>query len=152
MARLILTFKDFSSEMSTVEMLVPEVSAGGADYDALLTDTADLITAIEVVCTGFLAKQAISIVDNTHKGAAAAGSKRELGLRVFWYDVIADTQGHFTLPSPDPTGAWLVAGSDKINLAETDIAALIVEIEALVLSPDGNAVTVEKIVEVGRRN
>jgi hypothetical protein len=60
--------------------------------------------------------------------------------------------GHFTIPAPDPEGAWLQPGTDLVDASETDIAALIVALEANVLSPDGNAIDVSGIYEVGRRN
>ena len=152
MSRLVLSYKDFSREMSTMELLLAEPSAGGADFDTVIASAATVVAAIETVSVGMLAKQSLSINETTEVGDAAAGSKRELGLRIFWADTVAETVGHFTLPSPDPTGAWLQVGLDEVNPAETDIAALITALEANVLSPDGNAINVSRIVEVGRRS
>jgi hypothetical protein len=152
MSRLVLTFKDFSREKSTLELLMPEVTAGGADYDALLVSMQDVITALEAVSVGVISKESLSIVEATEVGDAPAGSKRELGLRVFWADTTAETVGHFTIPCPDPTGAWLVVGTDEVDVTDTDIDALIDELETNVYSPDGNLIAVSKIVEVGRRN
>lgn len=152
MSRFVLTFRDYSREMSTVEMLLPDISAGGADYDALVTAAAAVAAAVETVSVGVLAKESIVINEAREVGDASAGSKRELGLRVFWADTTAETVGHFTIPSPDPVGAWLIAGTDMVDHSETDIAALIVALEANVLSPEGNSIEISRIVEVGRSN
>lgn len=152
MSRLVLSYRDFSREMSSFEMLFAEPSAGGADFDAVLADVAEVVAAIETISVGMLAKESLVINESSEVGDAGAGAKRELGLRVFWADTTAETFGHFTIPCPDPAGAWLVVGSDIVNPAETDIAALIAVLEADVYSPDGNLINVSKIVEVGRAN
>jgi len=152
MSRLVLTYRDFSREQSSVELLMPEVTAGGADYDALVADVAELVASIGAVTVGVLSKQQLAILESKEVGDAAAGSKRELGLRVFWADTTAETVGHFTIPSPDPTGAWLQLGTDEVDVTDTDIDTLIDSLETIVYSPQGNLIAVSKIVEVGRRN
>lgn len=152
MSRLTLTYRDFSRELSTVELLMAEPSAGGADFDAVIADVAEVVAAIAAVSVGVLAREGLFINEDKEIGDAAAGSKRELGLRVFWADTTAETRGHFTIPCPDPTGAWLVVGSDEVDVDDTDIDTLIDALETNVYSPDGNLIAVSKIVEVGRRN
>jgi hypothetical protein len=152
MSRLTLTYRDYSREMSTVEMLLAEPSAGGADFDAVIAAAAAVTAAIDAISTGMLAREGLFINESKEVGDAAPGSKRELGLRVFWADTTAETVGHFTIPSPDPTGAWLQVGTDEVDVTDPLISALITAVEANVYSPDGNLVNVSKIVEVGRRN
>lgn len=152
MGRMILTYRDFSREMSSVELLVAEPSAGGADFDAVVASVATVTAAIEALSIGMLAKESLVINESKEVGDAGAGAKRELGLRVFWSDTTEETIGHFTIPAPDPTGAWLQVGTDEVDYADADIAALITALEANVYSPDGNLINVRKIVEVGRRN
>jgi len=152
MSRLTLTYKDFSREKSTVEMLLAEPAAGGANLDAVVASAAAVVAAIEDVSVCILAKESISFNETVEVGDAPAGAFRELGLRVFWSDTTAETMGHFTIPGPDPTGAWNQVGTDEVNYSDADIAALIVVLEANVLSPDGNPIEIGKIVTVGRRN
>ena len=152
MSRLLLSYRDFSREMSSVEMLLAEPSAGGADFDAVIAGAAAVTAAIETISIGMLAKEGLVINESKEVGDAGAGAKRELGLRVFWADTTAETVGHFTIPAPNPTGAWLVLGTDEVDPTDTDIAALITAVELYVYSPQGNLVDVSKVVEVGRRN
>lgn len=152
MATLNVTFKDYSREMSTVAVNVAEASAGGADYDALVAKLAGFIGVLDDLSIGVVAKESITIAADKEVGDATAGAKRELGLRVFWSDTTAETQGHFTIPCPDPTGAWLQVGTDEVDYADADVAAFVTWAEANILSPDGNAIEVSKIMEVGRRN
>ena len=152
MSRMTLSYKDFKRKIGTCEFLLPGITAGGADYDALVTAGAAMVTAIEAISVGMLHKEQIAINEAVEVGDAAAGAKREIGLRVFWADTTAETVGHFTIPAPDPEGAWLQVGTDIVDVSDSDIAALITAVNANVLSPDGNAVAVSRIVEVGRRS
>lgn len=152
MARLIFSYRDYSREMSSMELLIADPSAGGADFDATIAKQATLVTALAAITNAVLGKQGMYINESKEVGDAPAGTKRELGLRVFWADTTAETVGHFTIPAPDPTGAWLILGTDDVDLTETDVAALITALEANCLSPDGNAITISRITEVGRRN
>lgn len=152
MARLVFTYKDYSRERSTMELLIAEPSAGGADFDATIAKQVALVAAIAGVTDAVLAKQGMVINESKEVGDSPVGTKRENALRIFWADTTAETVGHFSLPCPDPEGAWLVLGTDKVDLTETAIAALITALEANVLSPAGNAISISQIVEVGRRN
>lgn len=152
MSRLTLTYRDFSREMSSVELLLDEPSAGGADFDAVLASAAAVTAAIETISVGMLAKEGLVINESKEVGDPSAGAYRELGMRVFWADTTAEVVGHFTIPCPDPTGGWLEVGSDEVDYGDASIIALISAIEADVLSPAGNAIDVGKIVLVGRRN
>ena len=152
MARMVLSYRDFSREISTVEMLIAEPSAGGLDFDDVIADMAELIAALGDVTVGVLARESLVIVEDAEVADASAGAYRELGLRVFWADTTAETVGHFTIPCPDPAGAWQQLGTDLVDVSDTDIAALITAINANVYSPAGNLVNVSRIVTVGRRN
>ena len=152
MARMVLTYRDFSREMSSVEMLVAEPSAGGADFDAVIAGVAAVTAAVETISIGVLAKESVIINESKEVGDAGAGAKRELGLRVFWADTTAESVGHFTIPCPNPTGGWLQLGTDDVDLTDASIVALISALEANCYSPQGNLIVVSKIVEVGRRN
>ena len=147
MARMVLTYRDFSREMSSVEMLVAEPSAGGADFDAVIAGVAAVTAAVETISIGVLAKESVSINESKEVGDAGAGAKRELGLRVFWADTTAESVGHFTIPCPNPTGGWLQLGTDDVDLTDASIVALISALEANCYSPQGNLIVVSKIVE-----
>jgi hypothetical protein len=147
-----LGFRDYDRKASVCEFLLPDITAGGADYDALVTAGAAMVSAIETISVGQLRKEQIAINEAYEVGDADAGAYRELGMKVFWADTTAETEGHFTIPCPDPVGAWLQVGTDIVDITDTDVAALITATEANVLSPDGNAVNVSRIVIVGRRS
>jgi hypothetical protein len=152
MSRLTLTYRDYSREMSSLEVLIDEPSAGGADFDAVVASAAAVTAAVETISVGMLAREGIFFNESKEVGDPGAGAYRELGMRVFWADTTAEIVGHFTIPCPDPAGGWLEVGSDEVDYADASIVALIAAVEANVLSPQGNAVDVGKIVIVGRRN
>ena len=152
MSRMTLSYRDYDRKKSNCEFLLPDISAGGADYDALVTAGAAMVAAIEAISVGKKSKEQIAINEDVEVGDAVPGAYRELGMKVFWADTTAETVGHFTIPCPDPEGAWLQVGTDIVDITDSDIAALITAVEANVLSPQGNAVDVGRIVIVGRRS
>lgn len=153
MARCVLSFRDYSREISTVSMSWPEPAAGGADYDAI-TDTA--VTAVKAaiadVTLGQLSSEGVVVQES--KEVADAGSalaQREIGLRVFYSDTTTEKKYHWTFPCADlATLAQL--GTDRVDPAGTEAAALITALETYALTPDGNAVNVSDLFIVGRNS
>jgi len=80
-------------------------------------------------------------------------AQREIGLRVFLTDDVNGRKSHFTIPGPDLEALTILDGTDFVDLADAGImATLVAAVEADAQSVDGNAVSVQRAVIVGRRN
>lgn len=148
-------YRDHSSEIGSFSLIFPEISAGGADYDAVILAMSDVETAITAITlcdeagygyTDILAGDLDTVPSSEY-------AQRELGLRVFLVDDVNGRKSHFTVPGPDLASLTILAGTDFVDLADAGIMAQVVtDVEAECLSQDGNAVSVLRAVIVGRRN
>lgn len=148
-------YRDHSNEIGSMALIFPEISAGGADYDAVILAMSDVETAITActLCdeagygyTDILAGDLDTIPTSEY-------AQRELGLRVFLVDDTNGRKSHFTIPGPDLASLTILAGTDMVDLSDAGImAALVTEVEGECLSQDGNAVSVLRAVIVGRKN
>lgn len=142
-SRIIYQYADYDGEKSTVSF----------NIDSLANEAA-LTTAVEAVTIGELQQR--TDIDDTVQissdNAASQWAQRELGLRVHLADGTTGESGYVTIPCPDLDN--LTAETDgSIDLTDAGImAALVTQIEAHVLSRDGNAVTVVRAEVVGRNN
>lgn len=154
MAKASWSYRDKSDEMSNVELTVADVSAGGADFDAVMADVAALgaafLAATECVQAREMFNQAVDIKDPATPTDVFA--QRESGLRIFYADDSTGEVYHVTLPGPDWDSIDLLPNTDLADLTDTEVAAIVTAIEANALSPVGNAVTVLRAVAVGRHN
>jgi len=154
MAKASWSYRDRSDEISNVELTVADVSAGGADFDAVMADVAALGAAI-LGCTDCVQarevfNQAVDVKDpstpiNEH-------AQRESALRVFYADDVTGEVYHVSVPGPSWDGIDLLPNTDLADLTDEPVAALVTALEANALSPVGNAITVLRAVQVGRRN
>lgn len=148
-------FRDYSSEIGSLSVHTPEIVAGGTNYDAVILAMDDVSTALLActLCTDAGYGYTDNLAGDLETVPTSEYAQRELGLRVFLVDDVNGRKSHFTIPGPDLANLTILAGTDLVDLADASImAALVVEIEAFVLSMDGNAVTVNRAVIVGRRN
>ncbi len=154
MAKASWSYRDKSDEMSNVELTVADVSAGGADFDAVMADVAALgaafLAATECVQAREMFNQAVDIKDPATPTDVFA--QRESGLRIFYADDSTGEVYHVTLPGPDWDSIDLLPNTDLADLTDTEVANIVIAIEANALSPVGNAVTVLRAVAVGRHN
>jgi len=74
---------------------------------------------------------------------------REVGLRFFYHDALGN-KGNLTVPAPDLANIAVTPGTDLADLTDSEVAALVTLIEANVELVDGEAVTVDRAVVVGR--
>lgn len=140
MARVVYNYADHGGEKSSV----------GMNLDDLANEAA-LRTAVEGVTIGVLQKATkVDSVDQvSSSNAASQWAQVELGLRITMNDATTGEQGYVTIPCPDLDNLTVV--EDVVTLADAGVmAALVTQIEAHVLSRDGNAVTVERAEIVGR--
>lgn len=148
------TYRDFSGEISNVELTVPDVSAGGADFDAVMADVAGLGGAILALTTCTQAREVFNQTVDTKDPAVPTDvqAHRESGLRVFYADDVTGTVYHVTIPGPDWDSVDLLPNTDLADPTDEPYATLLSQIESDALSPVGNAVTVLRAVRVGRYN
>ena len=148
------SYRDRSREMSAVELTVADVSAGGADFDAVMADVAALGAALLAVteCTQAreVFNQAVDTKDPTVPTDVFAN--RESALRIFYADDTTGETYHISVPGPDWDTVDLQPNSDLADMTDEPLAALVSAIETNALSPVGNAITVLRAVIVGRRN
>lgn len=154
MAKASWSYRDKSDEISTVELTVADVSAGGADFDAIMAEVAGLGAAIlactECVQAREMFNQAVDTKDPTTPTDTQA--QRESALRIFYADDVTGEVYHVSIPGPSWDEIDLLPNTDLADMTDTPLATLVSQIESDSLSPVGNAVTVLRCVQVGRHN
>lgn len=152
MTKLNFTIRDYSDEKSNFGLYIPDVDE--TNWIATNTAVAAINTAIAALTIGNITR-----VNFDHEtGLAGADSRpsspwaqRELGVRFFYVDDVTSDKYNFTLPCPD---LLLIGnpGTDDLDLTLSILAAIVTAVEALAVSPDGNAITIERAKVVGRRS
>ena len=154
MAKASWTYRDRSDEVSNVELTVADVSAGGADFDAIMAEVAGLGAAILAVTDCVQARevfnQAVDVKDPATPTDVMAN--RESALRIFYADDVTGIVYHISIPGPDWDTVDLLPNTDLADMTDEPLATLVSQIESDALSPVGNAVTVLRAVQVGRHN
>jgi hypothetical protein len=154
MAKASWSYRDRSDEISNVELSIPDVSAGGADFDAVMADVASLGAALlavtECVQAREMFNQAVDVKDPATPTDVMA--QRESALRIFYADDTTGEVYHISIPGPDWDTVDLLPNTDLADLTDEPLAALVTAIEAGAESPVGNSVTVLRAVQVGRHN
>lgn len=149
---LTLTVRDNSDEYSSVAIPMDDVT----DQNWLATDTeiTAIQAAIAAMTTGNIARKQLTAysvpVDDTRPANPYA--QRELGLRLFYQDVVTSKKYHITVPCPD---LLVVAsgGTDEVDLSGIAVVnTLVTLLETSMRSPVGNDVHIYKGVIVGRRS
>ena len=154
MAKASWSYRDRSDEISTVEMTVADVSAGGADFDDVMADVAaigaQLLASTECVQAREFFNQAVDVKDPATPTDVLA--QRESALRVFYADDVTGEVYHISIPGPDWDAIDLLPNTDLADMTDEPFSLLITALEASGLSPVGNAITVLRGVQVGRHN
>ncbi len=154
MAKASWSYRDRSDEISTVEITVADVSAGGADFDTVMADVAALGAGLLGVTDCIQAREMFNQAVDTKNPATPTDehAQRESALRIFYADDTTGEVYHISVPGPSWDGIDLLPNTDLADMTDEPLAALIVAIEANGLSPVGNAITVLRAVQVGRHN
>jgi hypothetical protein len=154
MSKGIYGFRDRSKEISTMELNFIDVAAGGANFDTVVgfVDAIGAVFNTASLCTQSTEnfKQETDTPDPAIPSDVHA--QREAGCRIFYGDDVTGKVYHVTLPGPDKDNMAMIAQSDNYDLTDTVLAAVIAAMESGALSPDGNAITVLRAVDVGRNN
>jgi hypothetical protein len=154
MAKASWSYRDRSDEISTVELNIADVSAGGADFDTVVASVASLGAAIEAVTDCVQAREVLTQAVDVKDPATPTDvmAQRESALRIFYADDTTGEVYHISVPGPDWDTVDLLPNTDIADLTDEPLAALVAEIESEVESPVGNSVTVLRAVQVGRHN
>lgn len=147
--RLGFTMLDYSDERSAFSLATGDVTAG--TLAGLLTEVGALRTAIEGITLGVVANERLTVFDTALSATPPASelAQVESAWLVQYSDDVSSKNYTLTIGTADIVGR-LLAQSDEADLADTQIAAFIAAFETTARSPEGNAVTVQKITFVGR--
>lgn len=148
------SYRDESDEISTVELTLPDISAGGTDFDAVMASVATLGAALIDVTGCVQAREVYNQVVDAKNPATPNNdfAHRESGLRVFYADDVTGEVYHITVPGPEWNDIVSLPNTDLADLTDEPVATLVAAIESDALSPVGNAVSVLRAVHVGRHN
>jgi len=144
------TYKDYSKETSNVRFRVEEINA--ATITAQLLALAALSSALDGIVLGQPQKYVIVQDDNliSNLPASDVNAQRERKWIVSYRDTVTEDIHTAEIPTADLTGN-LLPNSDEADLTSAAWVAFIAAFEAVVVSPDGNPVTVESARHVGRK-
>lgn len=145
------TYIDFSDEDTTTEVNIGPVTV--LTIVAVLAQIGDLRTATNAITLGNLASDKWT-GDTTKYNVTPptdVNAQRERKFQVNYQDTTTFAQYRVEIGTADLAGR-MIAGTDFVDLTDTEIAAWITAFETLCKSPEGNGVNVLNIVAVGRNN
>lgn len=147
-----LTYKDRARQKSTMRLQTRAMDEN--NINDIQTEFSALRTALDAFTLGNLNQYEI-VADRVKVSDGAAASdvaRRELKLLITYEDTVTHQLYQTELPAPDLTNGGLWSDSDPEQPEYTDPAwtALVTAFEAVVVSPDSNAVTVRSGKIVGR--
>jgi len=142
-----LTYIDHDSETSTVGLRIPDLNAG--NIAAQLALLATLRAAIEAVVIGTLRREEIGAIVDDIAGVAPANGFAQRETK--WLVSGVDSAGlACTLEIPTADLDLLAGGSGALDISAGPGLALADALNAVWRSRHGNAVTVSRVVHVGR--
>lgn len=154
MAKASWSYRDKSDEISTVELNIADVSAGGADFDTVMASVASLGAAILAATECIQAREMFNQAVDTKNPATPTDvlAQRESALRIFYADDSTGEVYHISIPGPDWDSIDLLPNTDLADLTDEPLATLVAALESDAESPVGNSITVLRAVQVGRHN
>ena len=143
-----LKAQDYTDEATRFGFNIVQLTA--ANFDAQIALVATLQAAVDNVVLGLFDGKTVSALDvAVGPKATDENAQRESKWRVSFTDPTNPIgNGSFEIGMPDLS--LLVPGEGNMNVSAGAGAALVTAIEATVISRLGNAITVDKIVHVGR--
>lgn len=145
------TLLDYSGESSSVRMYNGAITA--VSIAGFLTSFGNMRTATEGITLGTMKQEQwvgdLTLLSNTPPTNVFA--QRELKWLVRYQGNTTSKIFTMEIPTADPTGR-LIAGTDKADLTETNMAAWVTNFEGFARTPDDDTetVTVLDITLVGR--
>lgn len=145
--------QDYTGEKAAHAVDIPDITA--ANFAAIMDPgglVADYYDNLNAICIGNITKEVISARNITISSGNAGSAYAQVELR--WYvpytdNVTGKLYGR-TIPCPDLT--LLTPGSDNMNMLSVTASDFKAAFEALVVSPDGNPVTMGVPYVVGRNS
>ena len=149
-----ITVKDYSNEVNGFGFYTPELTAGNVDDYSSETGTliSNVLDALGQVTIGTVRGCSVSAFSAVLSDAAPASplAQNEARLLLKYYDTVFPTfKGRMEIPAID-LATFAQAGTDSVDLADTDIAALVTALEAAAVSKIGNPIVIYEGVIVGR--
>lgn len=140
------TFLDHSGEKSSVAINVPALTAGNiaATSDGMQFATAGELAALIAslsLCTPVQSQGQAWVTKSAQTLPGSHYAQREIGLMVSYTDNVNGKVYRFTIPGP----AWDTIGaenSDEVNSAAAQWTAFKAKAETVMVSPDGNPITI----------
>lgn len=153
MGKILLRIRDYSDEYTSASINVDDLGAlstwdtatGLADGFVIHAEAHSLGTVVE-------AKYNQNTQDDDDSRPADAFAQRELGFRFYVRDAVTSELGYFTIGTADLDIGSVVAGSDELDLSASPTSTFVTWLETNAVSRDGNAITVERAVIVGRNS
>lgn len=135
-----VTIKDYSNEDSSTRVSFGAVTA--LSIAGLLADIGDLRTAIGNIILGVVARDRWVGDSSTLTNVPPSEPTAQIELKFqFTYEGNTSHKKYrVEIPTADPSKT--IAGTDQVNLADTDVAAFVTAFEALARSPDDDTETV----------
>lgn len=148
------SYRDRSDEISTCELTVADVAAGGANFDAIMTSVAALGAALLASTECIQAREVFNQTVDTKNPATPTDvlAQRESALRIFYADDVTGEVYHISVPGPDWDSIDLLPNTDLADLTDEPLATLVSAMESNAFTPVGNNLTVLRAVQVGRHN
>jgi hypothetical protein len=152
LASLTAKIKDYSGEYTTTTFYVDGLDAIDT-FDGANIIMQNLETALGGLILGTLVDVAWRQkgVDNVDALPASGEAQREKGLRFFFHDDVTGEKGNITIGTVD-YGAIAQPETDLVDLANAEVAPVVTWVEANVQLNEGNSVTVDRAVLVGRNS
>lgn len=149
MGKLTVTYLDASNEFSNFGVNTPDLNAG--NFNAVSAKMDALVTAVDGVTLGTKTRDARLAVTANFPAVLPndQNAQRETKWLVRATDNVNGRAVTFEIPCADLS--LLTPGTGNMNLASPAGAALVTAVEDLVLSIDGNPITVIAIKHVGRK-
>lgn len=148
---LSLTMRDFSDEYSVVTIPIASPDPLGTDYVAWSGIAATLFPLINAISLCNIARFRLTAIagDDNNTRPSNGFAQRELALRLFFTDNVNGKRSYLSIPGFD-VGTFGNPGSDQVDLTLSAIAPLVAYLESVMQSVDGNPVTIDKGLVVGR--
>lgn len=154
MARLNVSFRDYSDEYGNMAVTLADIDGVTRLWTTIDGEADGLVGHLEAHSLGTVKSARVAQDTQAENDTRPADpfAQREIGFRVYIRDNTTQELGYFTIPCADLDIGSVVAGKDELDLSASPTAGLVTYLETNVLSRDGNAITVERIVTVGRNN
>jgi len=144
-------YRDFSRELSATRLHIPAITIG--TIATLLGIIGNYADDLDNITLGVASQDVITLDRNTLSADVPTNvfAQRELKWLVHYHSNTLNEKFTLEIPTADPTGR-LIAGTDLMDLTETNAASWKTNFEILAVSPndDTDQCTVDFVELVGR--